>query len=152
MFKPQGVGISTIFLCVISYVIALAMELIPRRGWLGRFLNPHPFNSKEHAAILIMSSTAAHAAKATQVLAVQKLWYHELPNTVICMLLIFSSQCLGYGIAGVLRKALVYPTKVSRSPFLANIWQKTHRRLSLSTRGVCPSCLCSKPSTARGRR
>ncbi|KAK8051943.1 hypothetical protein PG993_003328 [Apiospora rasikravindrae] len=111
MFKPQGVGISTIFLCVISYVIALAMELIPRRGWLGRFLNPHPFNSKEHAAILIMSSTAAHSAKATQVLAVQKLWYHQLPNTAICILLIFSSQCLGYGIAGVLRKALVYPTK-----------------------------------------
>ncbi|KAK8127642.1 OPT oligopeptide transporter protein-domain-containing protein [Apiospora sp. TS-2023a] len=111
MFKPQGVGISTIFLCVVSYVIALAMELIPRRGWLGRFLNPHPFNSKEHAAILIMSSTAAHSAKATQVLAVQKLWYHQLPNTAICILLIFSSQCLGYGIAGVLRKALVYPTK-----------------------------------------
>ncbi|KAK8080512.1 OPT oligopeptide transporter protein-domain-containing protein [Apiospora hydei] len=111
MFKPQGVGISTIFLCVISYVIALAMELIPRRGWLGRLLNPHPFNSKEHAAILIMSSTAAHSAKATQVLAVQKLWYHQLPNTAVCILLIFSSQCLGYGIAGVLRKALVYPTK-----------------------------------------
>lgn len=135
-FKPQVLGISTTFLVVLSYALALLLELIPRRGWLGRLLNPHPFHAKEHVAILVMSQTAAHSARAVSVLAVQRLWYDTLPSTIICVrrwpggrppcppgsktdgsnvaqiLLIFSSQCLGYGIAGLLRKVLVYPTKV----------------------------------------
>src|SRR3569833_596704 len=45
-FKPQGISLSATFLCVISYVLALAMQLIPRKGWLGKFLNPHAFNAK----------------------------------------------------------------------------------------------------------
>ncbi len=75
-FKPQGIALSATFLCVISYVLALALERIPRWGALGRWLNPHPFNSKEHTAILIMSSTAAHSAMAVEVIAVQRLWVH----------------------------------------------------------------------------
>jgi hypothetical protein len=42
-FKPQVVGVSTIFLGVISYVLGEAMShLIPRTGPVGRFLNPFP--------------------------------------------------------------------------------------------------------------
>lgn len=97
---------------MISYVIALILEYIPKSGFIGRWLNPHPFNHKEHAAILIMSSTAARSAMAAEVIAVQRLWYTETPNGAVCIFLIFASQTLGYGIAGVLRKILVYPTKV----------------------------------------
>jgi hypothetical protein len=98
---------------VVSYVLALLMELIiPRIGLVGRWFNPHPFNHKEHAAILIMSGAAAQAAMAAEVIAVQRLWYTETPNAAICIFLIFSSQLLGYGVAGLLRKVLVYPTKV----------------------------------------
>lgn len=89
------------------------MELIiPRIGFIGRWFNPHSFNHKEHAAILIMSSAAAQAAMAAEVIAVQRLWYTKTPNAAVCIFLIFSSQMLGYGIAGLLRKILVYPTKV----------------------------------------
>lgn len=85
--------------------------LIPRKGIL-RWLNPHPFNSKEHLAIVIMSSSASAAALATEVLAAQKLYYNVIPNSAVAVLLLFSSQLLGYGMAGVLRKSLVYPTKM----------------------------------------
>ncbi len=79
---------------------------------VGRWLNPHPFNSKEHVAIVIMASSASGAAYATEVLAAQKLYYNVVPNAVVAVLLLFSSQLLGYGMAGVLRKSLVYPTKM----------------------------------------
>ena len=72
-FKPQGITLSATFLCVVSYVLALALEFIPKWGFLGRWFNPHPFNHKEHAAILIMSSTAARSAMAAEIIAVQRL-------------------------------------------------------------------------------
>ena len=53
MFKPQSVSVSVIFLALISYVLGEAMAvLIPRKGIL-KWLNPFPFNQKEHVAILI---------------------------------------------------------------------------------------------------
>lgn len=98
---------------VISYVGGNAFAtILPRKGKLGRWLNPHDFNSKEHLAIIIMASSASGAAYATEVLATQKLYYNVVPNAVVAILLLFSSQLLGYGMAGVLRKSLVYPTKM----------------------------------------
>jgi hypothetical protein len=42
-FKPQTLGVSTIFLGCISYILGeLMSHLIPRVGIIGRFLNPHP--------------------------------------------------------------------------------------------------------------
>ena len=86
--------------------------LIPNKGFIGRWFNPHSFNSKEHLAIVIMSSSASGAAYATEVLATQKLFYGIVPNAAVAILLLLSSQLLGYGMAGVLRKSLVYPTKM----------------------------------------
>lgn len=42
LFKPQSVSVSIIFLTVISYVGGVALEaIIPRKGFIGRWLNPH---------------------------------------------------------------------------------------------------------------
>ncbi|KAF4625046.1 hypothetical protein G7Y89_g13120 [Cudoniella acicularis] len=113
LFKPQSVSVSVIFLTVISYVAGNAMSfIIPSKGFVGRWFNPHSFNSKEHLAIVIMSSSASGAAYATEVLATQKLYYNIVPNAFVAIMLLLSSQLLGYGMAGVLRKSLVYPTKM----------------------------------------
>lgn len=104
-------------------------RIIPRRGRIGRILNPFPvgcsifllsnvplmffqFNSKEQAAIVIMAGSASATPEAMIVLAVQKLWYDIEPNHILALCLIFSAQMLGYGVAGLLRETLVYPTKM----------------------------------------
>jgi OPT family small oligopeptide transporter len=113
LFKPQSMAVSVIFLTVISYVAGHAMSVtIPTKGLIGRLFNPHTFNSKEHLAIVVMASSASGAALATEVLAAQKLYYNVVPNTAVAIMLLLSSQLLGYGMAGVLRKSLVYPTKM----------------------------------------
>lgn len=113
LFKPQSVSVSVIFLTVISYVLGNGMAaVLPSKGKIGRWLNPHGFNSKEHLTVIIMSSSASSAAYATEVLATQKLYYGVVPPAAVAILLLFSSQLLGYGMAGVLRRSLVYPTKM----------------------------------------
>lgn len=112
-FKPQVVVVSNIFLTVIAYVLGEAMALlIPRRGAVGRLLNPGPFNIKEHAAITMCATAGAVSALATEALAAQSLYYGGYPNKGAGVFIVLSSQTFGYGIAGLLREVLVYPTKM----------------------------------------
>ncbi|KAI9461265.1 OPT oligopeptide transporter [Lactarius psammicola] len=100
------------FLAIISYVLGIAMEAsIPCWGWF-RYLNPGPFNKKENAFIVIMASAAANSALGTEVLAVQRLFYNITPNVAASIFLLFSSQLLGYGIGGLMRPILLYPSKM----------------------------------------
>ncbi|KZT56011.1 OPT superfamily oligopeptide transporter [Calocera cornea HHB12733] len=111
-FKPQTILVSTMFLAIISYVIGEAFAtFIPRRG-VFRYLNPGPFNKKEHAAIVIMASAAANSALGTEILAVQRLYYNQTPNPALSIFMLFSSQLMGYGMAGLMRPVLLYPTRM----------------------------------------
>lgn len=85
---------------------------IPRWGAVGRFLNPGPFNKKEHAASVLMASAAAVSALSTEALAVQKLYYGGYPSAAAGIFITMSSQLIGYGIAGMMRNALLWPTKM----------------------------------------
>jgi len=112
-FKPQTIFVSVIFLCVIAYVLGELMALaIPRIGPVGRFLNPGPFNMKEHAAITLCASAGAVSALATEAFAAQALYYGGYPNKGAGIFVTLSSQLLGYGVAGLLRETLVYPTQM----------------------------------------
>jgi len=128
-FKPQGVAVNGIFLLMISYILGEAMaQFIPRRGWF-RYLNPHPFNAKEHACIQIMASSGSAAAQGTEVLSVQRLFYNTRINAGTGIFMLFASQLLGYGLVGVLRKILIYPTNMfypQQLP-LASTIQTLHR-------------------------
>lgn len=111
-FKPQTIYVSVVFLCVIAYVLGEFMAFaIPRVGPL-RYLNPGPFNQKEHAAITIMASAASQAALSTEALAAQELFYGGYPSRAAGIFVTLSSQLIGYGMAGLLRDVLVYPTKL----------------------------------------
>ncbi|OJA15602.1 hypothetical protein AZE42_10123 [Rhizopogon vesiculosus] len=111
-FKPQTILVSLMFLAVVSYILGVFMEtFIPCHG-LFRYLNPGPFNKKETAFVVIMASASANCALGTEVLAVQRLYYNITPNPSASIFLLFSSQLLGYGIGGMMRSVLLYPSKM----------------------------------------
>ena len=112
-FKPQVIYVSVVFLTVLAYILGEAFAFaIPRKGIVGRWLNPHPFNLKEHAAITLMASAAGQSAQATQALAAQQLFYGGYPSRAAGIFVCITSQLIGFGIAGLLREVLVYPVNM----------------------------------------
>jgi hypothetical protein len=87
------------------------------------------FNKKEHSAICIMCAAAASTPEAMTVLAVQKLYYGINPTAGIGVFLILSTQMLGYGVAGLLRRTLVYPSNMLYPQNLptASLLENLHR-------------------------
>jgi len=86
--------------------------LIPRKG-VFKWRNPAPFISKEYAAIIVMSSSAATCALAMEILAVQKSYYPTSPRGENAMFMLFSPQLIGYGFAGLNRGGLVNERKLA---------------------------------------
>jgi hypothetical protein len=84
--------------------------------------------------ITIMASSAAVCALGTEQLAVQSLYYNETPNAGSAIFMLLSSQMLGYGFLGGMRKMFVYPTKMvwpTQLP-LASLFQSLHLNKTLS--------------------
>ncbi|KAF2674475.1 OPT superfamily oligopeptide transporter [Microthyrium microscopicum] len=129
-FKPQAVHIHTVFVVVIAYLMGLALAVIlPSRGRIGKILNPGPFHKKEHAAIIVMVAAASSTPEAMHVVAVQRLFYDIEISPPIAFFLILSTQMLGFGVAGLLRKTLVYPAKMLYPANLptASLLENLHR-------------------------
>ncbi|KAF7546861.1 hypothetical protein G7046_g9183 [Stylonectria norvegica] len=75
-------------------------------------LNPGPFNIKEHSIIVVMASVSFSVAYATDIILAQLVFYKQNFGITFQLLLTISTQSLGYGIAGMLRKFLVYPASM----------------------------------------
>ncbi|KAF5659908.1 sexual differentiation process isp4 [Fusarium heterosporum] len=75
-------------------------------------LNPGPFNAKEHAIIVVMASVSFSVAYATDIILAQVVFYKQDFGLLFQLLLTISTQSVGYGIAGMLRKFLVYPASM----------------------------------------
>lgn len=75
-------------------------------------LNPGPFNIKEHSIIVVMASVSFSVAYATDIILAQKVFYKQDFGIGWQFMLTISTQSLGYGIAGIMRKFLVYPASM----------------------------------------
>jgi len=78
-------------------------------------LNPGPFNIKEHALIGIAVATGFNAAHAIDILSATDIYLGFRVNAPGSLLMIITTQNYGYGMAGmagILRKYLVYPAEM----------------------------------------
>ncbi|KAK2662812.1 hypothetical protein Ddye_001386 [Dipteronia dyeriana] len=113
---------------------------IPGCGSKMFSLNPGPFNMKEHVLISIFanagSAFGAGSAYAVGIVTIVKAFYGRKISFVAGWLLIITTQVLGYGWAGLLRKYVVEPahmwwpnTLVQVSLFRA-LHEKDEQRMS----------------------
>ncbi|KAJ6539530.1 OPT oligopeptide transporter [Mycena capillaripes] len=99
-------------------IIAQLLSLPVGRFWarffpnikiFGVSLNPGPFSIKEHVLITIMASVGAGSAYATDIVAVQRVYYNQTYNFSFQWLMVMSTQLIGFSIGGIARRFLVQP-------------------------------------------
>lgn len=123
-FAPRlpGIYLSVTFAQMIAFPLGCLMaRLLPTRVFrFGKYsftFNPGPFNMKEHMLISIMANASwggAYASDMIAVLRVKEFYNNDaLAGTFGFQLtLILSTQLMGYSIAGLTRRFLVYPREM----------------------------------------
>ncbi|GAB2251394.1 hypothetical protein Droror1_Dr00017644 [Drosera rotundifolia] len=74
--------------------------------------NPGPFNLKEHVLITIFASSGAGSVYATHILTAVKLFYKKQFPFFPALIVMITSQLLGFSWAGIFRKYLVEPAEM----------------------------------------
>ncbi|OMP02829.1 Tetrapeptide transporter, OPT1/isp4 [Corchorus olitorius] len=72
-------------------------------------LNPGPFNVKEHVLITIFANSGAGSVYAIHVVTVVKVFYKKHITFFVSLIVIITTQVLGFGWAGIFRRYLVEP-------------------------------------------
>ncbi|KAB1215526.1 Oligopeptide transporter 7 [Morella rubra] len=72
-------------------------------------LNPGPFNVKEHVLITIFANSGAGTVYAIHVVTVVKVFYKQHITFFVSLLVVITTQVLGFGWAGIFRRYLVEP-------------------------------------------
>ncbi|KAG0089810.1 hypothetical protein BGZ93_009656, partial [Podila epicladia] len=104
-FRTQPITISPMVVQLVAYPIGKFMATVLPKG----ILNPGPFNVKEHVLISMTANCAAGVAYAIDIVVIQRVFYEQDFKFAANIFLILTTQMIGYGMAGVLRRYLVYP-------------------------------------------
>ncbi|KAK9093866.1 hypothetical protein Scep_025335 [Stephania cephalantha] len=72
-------------------------------------LNPGPFNVKEHVLITIFANSGAGTVYAIHVVTAVKVFYKKEITFWVSLLVVVTTQVLGFGWAGIFRRYLVEP-------------------------------------------
>lgn len=72
-------------------------------------LNPGPFNIKEHVLITIFANSGAGSVYAIHVVTAVKVFYRQHMTFFVSLLVVLTTQVLGFGWAGIFRQHLVEP-------------------------------------------
>jgi len=109
-FRFPSVTISAIVAQLLSFPVGRAAAAwLPNWSIFGVKLNPGPFSVKEHVLITIMGSVGAGSAYATDIIAVQRVYYDQRYNFSYQWFVVMSTQLIGFSIGGVARRFLVAP-------------------------------------------
>ncbi|KAL3715422.1 hypothetical protein ACJRO7_007197 [Eucalyptus globulus] len=139
-YRRSGMWVSEscaqILLLVLGRLMASTLPAkmlgIPGTNWKFS-LNPGPFNIKEHVLVVILSTTGFESVQMMGTIEAVKVVYYKNISVWASILLIMTSQMIGYGFAGVFRRILVdnpymwYPYIVPKVSFYRALHDKEPR-------------------------
>ncbi|XP_028790704.1 oligopeptide transporter 6-like [Neltuma alba] len=117
-YRKQPLSVSSVCIQIAVVPIGhLMAKTLPARSVFKdtRFefsLNPGPFNIKEHVLITIFANCGAGSVYATHILTAVKLLYKRKLTFLPALLVMLTTQVLGFGWAGLFRKFLVEPAEM----------------------------------------
>lgn len=120
--RAPSISITIVVTLLISYWTGKAWTRVIPTTWsiFGSKVNPGPFNIKEHTVIVIMSNVSFGSAYATWIIVTQRQYYAAEFGRLYEILLVWTSQLVGYGIAGMMRRFLVWPASMIWPVVLVN--------------------------------
>ena len=112
--RQPAISLGTIVAQLLAYFLGVAWaKYIPSRQFstfgLRWSTNPGPFNVKEHSLVVIMANVSFGTAYATDIILAQVSFFKQNFGIPFQLLLVITTQSLGYGVAGLMRNFLVYP-------------------------------------------
>ncbi|OCF77585.1 OPT family small oligopeptide transporter [Kwoniella mangroviensis CBS 8886] len=138
IYRYPNVLVPGIVAQLVVHPLGLLLAKLPRRGrW--KWVNPCDWNYKEHTLVYIMANVSAGSAYATDIIATQKFFYNQNWGWGYNLLLVLSTQMIGFSFAGVLHKILVTPASMIWPATLVNtaLFNTLHSR--------------SRPQTSRAK-
>lgn len=111
--RYPSLSIGFIVAQVVSFPIGKLLARLPdyKPLFLPEFfrLNPGPYSRQEHGLLTIVVSLTASTSYAMNIINAQTNFYYQDLGVGYQILLVFSTQLLGYGVAGLTRRWIVYP-------------------------------------------
>ncbi|CAF1556776.1 unnamed protein product, partial [Adineta steineri] len=114
-YRTSPLFVGTLVAQLLTYPLGKGMaKMLPKRKFkIFRWsfsLNPGPFTIKEHCIITAMANATCSTAYAIDVLTALRIFYKRTLHPLLGIIFVITSQILGYGIAGIMRKFLVWPS------------------------------------------
>ncbi|KAH7096465.1 OPT oligopeptide transporter [Auriculariales sp. MPI-PUGE-AT-0066] len=120
-FRYPSVFITGLVAQLLSFPMGRAWAAIMPRVRIGSVeVNPGPFTVKEHVLVVVMASVGAGSAYATDIVAVQRVFYNQQWNFGYQWMIVMSTQLIGFSIGGVARRFLVDPPSMIWPASLVN--------------------------------
>ncbi|EIW77497.1 OPT oligopeptide transporter [Coniophora puteana RWD-64-598 SS2] len=109
-FRYPSVNITGIVAQLLSFPMGkLWARIVPNVKIFGLSINPGPFTVKEHVLVVIMATVGWQSAYATDIIAVQRVYYNQIFNFSYQWMLVISTQLIGFSLGGIMRRFLVNP-------------------------------------------
>ncbi|KAK2616194.1 hypothetical protein QQS21_000826 [Conoideocrella luteorostrata] len=115
--RRSPISITSTVVQLISYPMGCFLaRVVPDKSFtmFGKVirLNPGPFNVKEHTIITMMTAAGSSYSYAIDILLAQEIFYNQKFQWGFQILLILSTQAMGFGVAGIARRFLVWPSSM----------------------------------------
>lgn len=109
-FRYPSVTINSIVAQLLSFPMGcLWAKIVPNWTIYGVSINPGPFTIKEHVLITIMVTVGYGPPYATDMVAVQRVYYNQVFNFSYQWMIVISTQMMGFSLGGIMHRYLVQP-------------------------------------------
>jgi len=113
-FRETPITLTVIVVQLLSYPFGVLLAKILPTGNFTLFgkeftLNPGPFNIKEHVLITAFANAGAGTVYAIDIVVIKEVFYKTSIGFFDSLLLVWTTQMIGYGMAGLVRRFLIRP-------------------------------------------